>query len=47
MDPIKSALDLLVDVLAIFARIVIVLINKEAQRKQRETNRRSSDRKRM
>ncbi|GLC39583.1 hypothetical protein PLESTB_000810400 [Pleodorina starrii] len=45
-DPIKAALDLLVDILAIFARVLVILLQKQAQRQQREANRRGNEKKR-
>ncbi|EFJ50472.1 Bax inhibitor-1, partial [Volvox carteri f. nagariensis] len=35
MDPIRAALDLLVDLLAIFARVLVILLNKQAKRERR------------
>lgn len=41
MDHVKSALDLLVDVFAIFVRILVILM-RNAEKKEREKSRKKS-----
>lgn len=43
MDPIRSALELLVDVLAIFTRVLIILMNKKQDEQNRREARRRND----
>ncbi|PNH05517.1 putative Bax inhibitor 1 [Tetrabaena socialis] len=43
-DHVKAALDLLVDVLAIFARVLIILMKNQAKKAERESRRRDNKR---